>query len=250
MPLREYQVNNDEVKSEQAGLFKRILKLLILFIVIFILLFFAVLLVFRWAPIPTSAFIYHQNMQAKSAPEKHENAAYEWINWDDISPQLAIAVIASEDQRFPMHWGIDTIELKKALSSTRRKGPRGASTITQQVAKNLFLWGGRSYTRKVLEAGISVSIEMVWPKKRILEVYMNIAQFGDATFGAKAASQQLFDVKASHLSREQAAMLAAVLPKPAVSNVNDPRPSLRKRQQWVLKQMKQLGGLNYLKQLK
>jgi monofunctional biosynthetic peptidoglycan transglycosylase len=96
---------------------------------------------------------------------------------------------------------------------------------------------------------MSVSIEMVWPKKRILEVYMNIAQFGDATFGAKEASERLFDVKAKKFTRAQAAMLAAVMPNPAISNVNNPRPSLRKRQQWVLKQMKQLGGLNYLKQL-
>jgi monofunctional biosynthetic peptidoglycan transglycosylase len=249
MPQREYQINNDELETKQDGLFKRFFKSLVLLFVVFILLFFAILLIFRWAPIPTSAFIYQQNALAKNSPENHEKAAYQWVDWDEISPQLAIAVIAAEDQRFPTHWGVDTVELKKAFSSKRKKGPRGASTITQQVAKNLFLWGGRSYTRKVLEAGMSVSIEMVWPKKRILEVYMNIAQFGDATFGAKEASERLFDVKAKKLTRAQAAMLAAVLPKPAISNVNNPRPSLRKRQQWVLKQMKQLGGLNYLKQL-
>ncbi len=248
MPNREYQIDN-EPEGKRGGIFRLILKKIIQLLIIVVTLFFVLLLIFRWAPIPTSAFIFHQNYLAKQDPDKHEQAAYQWLDWDDISPQLAIAVIAAEDQRFPVHWGIDTIELKKALSSTHRRGPRGASTITQQVAKNLFLWGGRSYTRKALEAAISVSLEIVWPKKRILEVYINIAQFGDAIFGAKAASEKLFDVKAKKLSRQQAAMLAAVLPKPAVSNVNDPRPSLRQRQQWILKQMKQLGGLNYLKQL-
>ncbi len=248
--MKEYQTYDAGLEKKRRGFYTTIFRLLVQVSLVLIILFFAVLFIFRWAPIPTSAFIYQQNALAKNSPETYEKASYEWVDWDDISPQLAIAVIASEDQRFPTHWGVDTIELRKALSSTRKKGPRGASTITQQVAKNLFLWGGRSYTRKVLEAGMSVSIEMVWPKKRILEVYLNIAQFGDAIFGAKEASEQLFDVKAKNLTRAQAAMMAAVLPKPAISNVNDPRPSLRKRQQWILKQMKQLGGLNYLKQLK
>jgi len=248
--MKEYQTYNAGLEKKRRGFYTTIFRLLVQASLVSIILFFAVLLIFRWAPIPTSAFIFQQNYLAKNSPEIYEKASYEWVDWDEISPQLAIAVIASEDQRFPTHWGVDTIELKKALNNSRKKGPRGASTITQQVAKNLFLWGGRSYTRKVLEAAMSVSIEMVWPKKRILEVYLNIAQFGDAIFGAKEASQQLFDIKAKKLSREQAAMLAAVLPKPAVSNVNDPRPSLQKRQQWILKQMKQLGGLNYLKQLK
>ena len=248
MPIREYEIINDP-KSKRGGILRTILKKIVQLLLIVVTVFFALLLFFRWAPIPTSAFIFHQNYLAKQDPEKHEQAAYQWLDWDDISPQLAIAVIAAEDQRFPVHWGVDTIELKKALGSSRKKGPRGASTITQQVAKNLFLWGGRSYTRKALEAIISVSLEIAWPKKRILEVYLNIAQFGDSIFGAKEASERLFDVKAKKLSRDQAAMLAAVLTKPAISNVNDPRPSLRKRQQWILKQMKQLGGLNYLKQL-
>ncbi|MEE9309859.1 MAG: monofunctional biosynthetic peptidoglycan transglycosylase [Cocleimonas sp.] len=248
--MKSYQTYDAGLEKKRRGFYTTIFRLLVQILLVLVILFFAVLLVFRWAPIPTSAFIFQQNHLAKNAPKIYEKAAYEWINWDDISPQLAIAVIASEDQRFPTHWGIDTIEIRKALDNIGEKSPRGASTITQQVAKNLFLWGGRSYTRKILEAAMSVSIEMVWPKKRILEVYMNIAQFGDATFGAKQASEQFFDLEAKKLSREQAAMLAAVLPKPAISDVNDPRPALQKRQQWILKQMKQLGGLNYLKQLK
>ncbi len=250
MPIPEYQQYNAGLETKR-GPIRDMVRLAAQMILIALILFFALLLVFRWVPIPTSAFIYQQNALAKQSPKTYEKAAYKWVAWDDISPQLAIAVIAAEDQRFPTHWGVDTVELKKALSQNKKgkSHPRGASTITQQLAKNLFLWGGRSYTRKVLEAGISVSLEMVWPKKRILEVYLNVAQFGDAIFGANEASRQLFDVDVKDLTREQAAMLAAVLPRPAVSNVNDPKPALRKRQQWILKQMKQLGGLNYLKQL-
>jgi len=212
---------------------------------------FAVLLIFRWAPIPTSAFIYKQNSLARKAPATYEEAAYSWISLDDISPHLAIAVIAAEDQRFPKHWGVDTIELRKALASQRGKkgSPRGASTITQQTAKNLFLWGGRSYSRKIIEAGLSVALEIAWPKERILEVYLNVAQFGDAIFGVNEASRILFDKKPQDLSREEAAMMAAVLPRPAISDVNDPAPSLVKRQKWILNQMKQLGGTWYLKKL-
>ena len=236
---------------KKAGPIKRLFKAVIYVVLLAVLLLFAVLIIFRWVPLPTSSFIYQQNRQASHSPETYQKAAYQWADWDEISPQLAIAVIAAEDQRFPDHWGVDTIELKKALNEKRSKRgtPRGASTITQQLAKNLFLWNGRSYTRKVVEAGLAVAIEISWPKKRILEVYLNVAQFGDAIFGAKEASRILFDKDAKNLTREEAAMLAAVLPRPAVSDVNDPKPALRKKQQWILKQMKQLGGLNYLKKL-
>ena len=202
-------------------------------------------------PIPSSAFIFQQNSLAKAFPKTYLPASYEWIAWDEIPEHVALAVVASEDQRFPKHWGIDVIELKKALAQRdKKKRPRGASTITQQTAKNLFLWNGRSYIRKIIEAVMSLAIEITWPKKRILEVYLNIAQFGDAIFGIKQASIKLFDKTPRQLSIEEAAMLAAVLPKPAVSNVNDPKPALRAKQQWILKQMKQLGGNAYLRKLK
>ena len=232
-------------------LIKRLIKLIAALSLLLIFLLFAILLVFRWVPIPTSAFIYNQNALAKKSPKVHEPADYEWVAWNDISPHLALAVIAAEDQRFPTHWGIDTVELKKALAENRKnKGSiRGASTITQQLAKNLFLWNGRSYSRKVLEAGLAVAIEISWSKKRILEVYLNVAQFGDAIFGAKEASRILFDKLPSELTKEEASLLAAVLPRPAISNVNDPRPETTRKQQWVLKQMRQLGGLDYLKKL-
>lgn len=244
----------DPEKNKNNGFFgiiHRVLRFLLQTTVVVVLLFFLVLLVFRWTPIPTSAFIFKQNALAENSPKTYLKASYDWVDWDDIPLHVALAVVAAEDQRFPQHWGIDMVELKKAFAQRgNRKRPRGASTITQQTAKNLFLWNGRSYTRKAIEAGMSVAIEMTWPKKRILEVYLNIAQFGDAIFGIKAASYRFFDKSPDELTPEEAALLAAVLPKPAVSNVNDPRPGLRKRQQWILKQMKQLGGNAYLNKLK
>lgn len=249
--IRQTQNYKSSSKLKPRGIIKRVIIWLTQLLLISILLLFALLLVFRWAPLPTSAFIYKQNLLASQSPNTYEKASYQWIDWENISPQLAMAVIAAEDQRFPTHWGVDTVELKKALSEKRSVNgkPRGASTITQQLAKNLFLWNGRSYLRKLIEAGLSVAIEITWPKQRILEIYLNVAQFGDAIFGAQKASELLLDKRAKDLTKEEAALLAAVLPRPAISNINDPSPSLIKKQQWILKQMRQLGGISYLKKL-
>ena len=248
--MKEYH-NYQTDSKKKRGIVARVLRLFTQIVLISVLLLFAVLMVFRWVPLPTSAFIYKQNSLAANSPKTYVKANYQWVGWESIPPHLALAVVAAEDQRFPKHWGIDTIELKKALASNKKgkSRPRGASTITQQTAKNLFLWNKRSYLRKIIEAGLSVSLEIAWPKKRILEVYLNIAQFGDAIFGVDEASRLLFDKDVKDLTVEESAMLAAVLPKPAISNVNDPSPQLVKRQQWILKQMKQLGGLRYLSKL-
>jgi monofunctional biosynthetic peptidoglycan transglycosylase len=251
LPIKEYHSYKADSGKDKKSFLRRLFTFILQSFLLLVLLIFALLLVFRWVPIPTSAFIYKQNSLAQQSPKIYAKAVYSWIPWEDIPPQVALAVIAAEDQRFPNHWGVDTVELRKALSSKNAKNgrPRGASTITQQTAKNLFLWNQRSYTRKIVEAGLSLAIEIAWPKKRILEVYLNIAQFGDAIFGIKEASRLLFNKQAKDLSIEEAAMLAAVLPKPAIANVNDPGPNLLQRQKWILKQMKQLGGINYLKKL-
>lgn len=229
----------------------RLLKLIKWVLLIALILYLAILIIFRWLPLPTSAFIWNQNQLAAHSPRIYQPARYEWINWEEISPEIALAVITAEDQRFPTHWGIDTVELRKVLSDAynRKSSIRGASTLTQQLAKNLFLWNGRSYKRKVLEAFIAVSIELVWSKKRILEVYLNVAQFADVTFGVKASCKRLYHKAPKDLTLEEAAYLAAVLPTPAKSDIHNPSESLKKRQQWILKQMKQLGGVSYLKKL-
>ena len=136
-----------------------------------------------------------------------------WANLDRISPNLPLAVIASEDQKFPEHWGFDVEAIEKAYALNKHSHKvRGASTISQQVAKNLFLWSGRSYFRKGLEAYFTLLIEACWPKRRILEVYLNVAEFGMGTYGAEAAAQRFFHKSAARLTRSDAAVLAAVLP--------------------------------------
>ena len=224
-------------------------KYLLWFICGTILVYLTILLVFRWVPLPTSAFIYHQNALHKAEPEIYKAANYQWVDWEEIPPALALAVVTAEDQRFPTHWGVDTIELRNAISDMRAgKAVRGASTITQQVAKNLFLWNGRSYVRKGMEIFLSFSLELVWSKQRILEVYLNIAQFAPVTFGVQESSRVLFDKSLQELTTDEMAMLAAVLPTPAKSNANEPSETLQKRHAWILEHMEKLGE-GYLKDI-
>ncbi len=147
----------------------------------------------RWIDPPTSAFMVRKSFQAWVQGRKDYRVHYEWVDGDRISPYAGIAVVAAEDQKFPEHWGFDFDSIRQALNDNpKRNRPRGASTITQQVAKNLFLWPGRSLVRKGLEAYLTLLIEGLWPKRRILEVYLNIAQFGPGFFGIQSASQWYF----------------------------------------------------------
>ncbi|TGC74986.1 monofunctional biosynthetic peptidoglycan transglycosylase, partial [Salmonella enterica subsp. enterica serovar Poona] len=166
----------------------------------------------------------------------------------DISPWMGLAVIAAEDQKFPEHWGFDVPAIEKALAHNERNESRirGASTLSQQTAKNLFLWDGRSWVRKGLEAGLTLGIETVWSKKRILTVYLNIAEFGDGIFGVEAAAQRYFHKPASRLNMSEAALLAAVLPNPIRYKANAPSGYVRSRQAWIMRQMRQLGGESFM----
>jgi monofunctional biosynthetic peptidoglycan transglycosylase len=176
--------------------------------------------------------------------------SYTWVAYDQQSPQLALAVIASEDQRFLSHYGFDFEAIQQALSEAREGGrSRGASTITQQVAKNVFLWNGRSWIRKGLEAYFTVLMEVFWPKRRILEVYLNIAEMGPNVFGSGAASKTYFNKPPDKLTRSQAALLAASLPNPRRYRVDAPGPYMRSRQAWIQRQMRLFGGIGYLQQL-
>jgi monofunctional glycosyltransferase len=173
-----------------------------------------------------------------------------WVGLDQISPNLPLAVVASEDQKFPEHWGFDVEAIEKAYSLNQHSHKiRGASTISQQVAKNLFLWSGRSYFRKGLEAYFTVLIEACWPKRRILEVYLNIAEFGHGIYGAEAAAQRFFHVPASRLSRSDAAVLAAVLPNPQRFSASAPSVYIQQRRAWILAQMQALGGPEMLDEI-
>lgn len=171
----------------------------------------------------------------------------QWRDFERISPQLALAVVASEDQRFPEHHGFDFRQIRQALREAQRGGRmRGASTITQQVARNLFLWNGRSWVRKGLEAWFTVLVELTWPKQRILEVYLNLAEFGPGIYGAEAAAQAFFRKDAAGLTRAEAARLAAVLPGPRRLSAGNPGPYVLRRQGEIEAQMSALGGTAWL----
>lgn len=175
---------------------------------------------------------------------------YVWVNYGDFSKQMPLAVIAAEDQTFPFHFGFDLQQIQKAVKDKiKGKRLRGASTITQQVAKNLFLWEGRDFVRKTLEAYFAILIESLWSKKRILEVYLNIAETGDMLFGFGSASSKYFNIRANKISLQQAALLAAVLPSPKKYSVVNPSEYVLKRKQWIINQMKSLGGISYLKNI-
>ncbi len=196
----------------------------------------------RFVAPPGSAFMLARSLEARSAGESKFRIDYRWQPRERISRQLALAVVAAEDQKFPEHHGFDLDAIGDAVRTRADGGrSRGASTISQQVAKNLFLWSGRSWLRKGLEVWFTVLIETLWPKVRILEVYLNIAEFGDGIYGAEAAAQRFFARPASDLSRNQAARLAAVLPSPRRFAVDRPSRYLQGRVRWIERQMAQLG---------
>ena len=205
----------------------------------------------RWVDPPTTAFMLRDRAGALLTRAKGYEFRHEWRDWDQISKYAPLAAVAAEDQRFPLHRGFDFKQIDKALADRERgRRVRGASTISQQVAKNLFLWPGQSWFRKGLEAGITVLIELAWPKQRILEVYLNIAEFGRGTWGVQAASQRFFHKDAAKLTRAEAALLAAVLPSPRRYSVKAPGPYVRKRQAWIERQMVSLGGPAYVSGLR
>ncbi|MDU6926131.1 monofunctional biosynthetic peptidoglycan transglycosylase [Franconibacter helveticus] len=208
------------------------------------------ILLFGLLPVPFSAVMAERQASAWFSGDFGYIAHSDWVGADDISPWMGLAVIAAEDQKFPEHWGFDVAAIKKAVSHNERHESRirGASTISQQTAKNLFLWDGRSWLRKGLEAGLTVGIETVWSKRRILTVYLNIAEFGEGTFGVEAAAQRYFHKPASRLSAAEAALLAAVLPNPLRFKADAPSGYVRARQAWILRQMRQLGGESFMAQ--
>lgn len=203
---------------------------------------------FSVVPVPFSAVMVERQIGAWLQGDFGYVAHSDWVSMDEISPWMGLAVIAAEDQTFPDHWGFDVAAIEKALSHNERNENRirGASTLSQQTVKNLFLWEGRSWLRKGLEAGLTVGVETVWSKKRILTVYLNIAEFGEGVFGVEAAAQRYFGKPASRLTQSEAALLAAVLPNPLRFKAEAPSGYVRSRQAWILRQMRQLGGESFM----
>ena len=185
-------------------------------------------LILRWVPPPTSMFMIIDRWTPTSKTQEAHTIQYQWVPFDEISSQLKLAVLASEDQTFAYHLGFNFEAIEKALEDNlTRKTPRGGSTISQQTAKNLFLFGGRSYLRKILEAYFTALIEL----------------------SAKAAANHFFGKNPKELGREESALLAAVLPNPKVLKANAPSAYLLKRQQWISRQMQHLGGKRALDDL-
>lgn len=188
----------------------------------------------RWLPPLTSAFMIRTWVLK---PDGAGALLYDWVPRERISRLAAASVIASEDQKFLEHIGFDFASIGEVVGNGNGNGPtRGASTISQQVAKNLYLWPGRSWLRKGIEAYLTIWIELLWPKERILEVYLNIAQFGPTVFGVEAAARNYFGKPAARLDREEAALLAAVLPNPQRLRVSRPSAYVRQRQAWIIGQ--------------
>ncbi|MBS0882851.1 monofunctional biosynthetic peptidoglycan transglycosylase [Pantoea sp. JGM49] len=208
------------------------------------------IVIFAFLPVPFSAVMVERQLGAWLSGRFDYVAHSDWVSMDEISPWMALAVIASEDQKFPEHWGFDVDAIQKVLDNDGSEQMRGASTLSQQTAKNLFLWDGRSWVRKGLEAGLTVGLETVWTKRRILTVYLNIAEFGNGVFGVEEASQRYFHKPASRLTISEAALLAAVLPNPIRFRADAPSGYIRMRQQWIIRQMRQLGGEGFLARYK
>ncbi len=205
----------------------------------------------RWIPPVTSAFMLEARIGALRAGDRRYRTDYHWVSLEQISPQAAIAVIASEDQTFPYNYGFDFHSIRSAVRAAEHGARlRGASTISQQVARNLFLWPGRSWVRKGIEAYFTVLLEVLWPKERILEVYLNVAQFGRGIYGVEAAARRFYHEPAARLTAAQAALLAAVLPDPLHWHVERPSRFVAWKQQWILTQMRNLGGTAYLREVR
>lgn len=215
-------------------IFKTVVRIVLLFFVLSI----TFVVIYRFMPVYFTPLMAIRTVQQLSAGEKVK-LKHKWIAYNQISDHAKRAVVASEDQRFFTHQGFDKIEIKIALQENKiRKRPRGASTISQQTAKNVFLWPRSSWTRKGLEAYFTVLIEWVWSKERILEIYLNSMETGSGIYGIEAVAREHFNTSAAELSAAQSALVAATLPNPRRFNSRNPSPYIKKRQNHILNQMR------------
>lgn len=226
----------DRHRNEKKGrrLFRWLGKTFLILALLIVLLSFLLVLPLRWVDPTTTAFMLQDNSGIRPLQR-------EWVDWRDIGDALPIAVVASEDQKFSVHMGFDVESIRDSVDEySQGESLRGASTITQQVAKNLYLWPGRSFLRKGIEAHLTALLEAILSKRRILEIYLNIAEFGPGIYGAGAASRLYFGKAPSALEDAEAALLAAVLPSPKRLNVERPSSYLRNRQSWIIENMERL----------
>lgn len=223
----------------------------LLWLPVWIVLFTVVqVAVLRFVDPPFSTFMAIRQFEAWGSRDWSFRVAHDWRDLDQVSANLPLALVASEDQAFAEHDGFDLKAIEKARKANARgRKLRGGSTISQQTAKNLFLWGGRSWLRKGIEAWYTVLIEAMWPKRRILEMYTNFAEFGDGVYGAQAAARTYFRKDAARLAAGEAARLAAVLPNPKRYSASRPGPYVQRRTRAIQRQMRYIGGAAYLRDL-
>lgn len=217
---------------------QRFFQLLLKIVLSFLAISIVWVLVYKFIPVPFTITMIANSIE-NLGTENPVIWEKDWKSLDNISPQYIKAVIASEDQKFFIHYGFDMQAIEKAIESNSKNSRkiRGGSTISQQTAKNVFLWQGRSYVRKGLEAYFTLLIELLWSKERIMEVYLNIAEMGNGIYGVEAASQKYFKQSAKDVSKSEAALIAAILPSPKKYSAKNPSSYIRKRQQWITRQM-------------
>ncbi|MCC8359482.1 monofunctional biosynthetic peptidoglycan transglycosylase [Salinimicrobium sediminilitoris] len=218
---------------------KRFFRFLLKFLLGLFLFSILMVVIYKWVPVPFTplmAIRYFEN------PE--EDIQHDWVAMEKISDNLKLAVIASEDQNFPVHSGFDYEAIQKAMEDNKKgRRVRGASTISQQTAKNVFLWPQRSWFRKGLEVYFTFWIELLWSKERILEVYLNSIEMGQGIYGAEAAAQAWFGKSAENLTAYEAAAIAAILPNPRQYRAKPASSYIQGRQSWIVRQMRNLGPL-------
>lgn len=216
--------------------------------VTFFILSIVSVIVFRWVPVPITPLMVIRNIE-QLGDGKGLVMEHDWVALEEISPKLQLAVVCSEDQNYLKHFGVDWGAIQKAMKENEKgKRVRGGSTITQQTAKNVFLWQGRSFLRKGLELWFTLLIEVFWSKERIMEVYLNSIEMGNGIYGAEAASQHWFHKSAKKLTKDEAAAIAAILPNPIRYKANPASSYISQRKAWIKQQMNFWGNtLDYEK---
>ncbi|MCF1750469.1 monofunctional biosynthetic peptidoglycan transglycosylase [Mariniradius sediminis] len=223
-------------------LIRRFFRLIFKIILWFFILSIGFTILYRFVPVPITPLMVIRLWEQAWDEKKDIRLTKDWVSMSKISRHMPQAVVAAEDQKFLDHWGFDMEAMEKAWQGNKRgKRIKGASTITQQTAKNVFLWPDRNFVRKGLEAYFTLLIELLWSKERIMEVYLNVIEMGDGIYGIEAAAQTYFKKPAAKLNRSEAAVIAAVLPNPRRWNPSRPTGYIRGRQSWIMRQMNNLA---------
>lgn len=226
----------------------KVLKFILKTILWFFIISIGLTIIYRFVPVPVTPLMLIRCVEQKQ-DGKDMKLKKDWVSYDEISPALPLAVVAAEDQLFLDHYGFDFTAIEKALKNnekrSKRKKMKGASTISQQTAKNVFLWPSRTWVRKGFEVYFTGLIEICWSKERILEVYLNVVEMGDGVYGAEAAARYHFKKSANKLSRSESALIAATLPNPRKWSASKPTGYISGRQAWILRNMNNIERLDF-----